>query len=80
MKKKSFHTARVLSRVARSVEGFPPAALFELHDQGFGSLWEQLVATAGSFPSANTCAPGAPRCSVCPVLEWCRQVGVTTHR
>jgi endonuclease-3 len=26
------------------------------------------------------CTGKAPRCSTCPVLEYCRQVGVTTHR
>jgi endonuclease-3 len=28
----------------------------------------------------HVCTGTAPRCSVCPVLEFCRQVGVTTHR
>jgi endonuclease-3 len=26
------------------------------------------------------CTGKAPRCSTCPVLAWCRQVGVTAHR
>lgn len=28
----------------------------------------------------HICTGVAPRCSTCPVLEMCRQVGVTTHR
>ena len=28
----------------------------------------------------HICTGRAPRCSICPVLEMCRQVGVTTHR
>lgn len=28
----------------------------------------------------HVCTGRAPRCSVCPVLPWCAQVGVTTHR
>jgi endonuclease-3 len=28
----------------------------------------------------HVCTGRAPRCSVCPVLDMCRQVGVTTHR
>jgi endonuclease-3 len=28
----------------------------------------------------HICTGVAPRCSTCPVLEYCRQVGVTTHR
>ena len=26
------------------------------------------------------CTGKLPKCSGCPVLEYCRQVGVTTHR
>ncbi|HEY7118491.1 MAG TPA: hypothetical protein VH475_18015, partial [Tepidisphaeraceae bacterium] len=28
----------------------------------------------------HICSGRMPRCSTCPVLEYCRQVGVTTHR
>ena len=28
----------------------------------------------------HVCTGRLPKCSVCPVLEYCRQVGVTTHR
>jgi endonuclease-3 len=28
----------------------------------------------------HVCTGRAPKCSTCPVLEYCRQVGVTTHR
>jgi endonuclease-3 len=28
----------------------------------------------------HICTGRAPRCSTCPMLEMCRQVGVTTHR
>jgi endonuclease-3 len=28
----------------------------------------------------HVCTGRAPKCSVCPVLDMCRQVGVTTHR
>jgi endonuclease-3 len=28
----------------------------------------------------HICTGVAPRCSTCPVLEMCQQVGVTTHR
>ena len=28
----------------------------------------------------NICTGRLPKCSVCPVLEYCRQVGVTEHR
>lgn len=28
----------------------------------------------------NVCTGRLPKCSICPVLEYCRQVGVTEHR
>jgi endonuclease-3 len=28
----------------------------------------------------HVCTGRLPRCSTCPVLPWCRQVGVTAHR
>jgi endonuclease-3 len=28
----------------------------------------------------HICTGELPRCSTCPVREWCRQVGVTRHR
>ena len=37
--------------------------------------------TSGSSPSARPSAPPpARRCSTCPLLDMCRQVGVTDHR
>jgi endonuclease-3 len=28
----------------------------------------------------TVCKPISPLCSICPVAEWCRRVGVTTSR
>jgi endonuclease III len=28
----------------------------------------------------HVCTGKLPKCSTCPVLEYCRQVGVTSHR
>jgi endonuclease-3 len=28
----------------------------------------------------HVCTGSAPRCSNCPVLTYCRQIGVTSHR
>ena len=36
--------------------------------------------TSCSCPSASTSARVRPKCSTCPVLEMCQQVGVTSHR
>lgn len=44
MEKKPFDVEIVLERVRQAVQPFPPAALFGLADEGFASVWEQLVA------------------------------------
>jgi endonuclease-3 len=28
----------------------------------------------------HICTGALPKCSTCPILEYCRQVGVTRHR
>jgi endonuclease III len=42
--KQPFQIDRALDLVRAAVVGFPPAALFQLRDEGFGSVFEQLVA------------------------------------
>ncbi len=44
MSKRAFDIEAVLGRIRRAVEGFPKAALFELAEQGYTSVFEQLVA------------------------------------
>jgi endonuclease-3 len=36
----------------------------------------RLLVTFGK----HVCTGRLPKCSTCPVLEYCRQVGVTAHR
>ena len=43
-KKRPFHIDAVMRRIRKAVEEFAAAAMFELRDQGHGSLFEQLVA------------------------------------
>jgi len=42
--KEPFEIDTVLARIERAVEPFPRAALFQLHDEGYTTLFEQLVA------------------------------------
>jgi hypothetical protein len=56
------------------VEAFPKAALFELAAEKSDSPFEQLVACIMSFRGVG------PKCFSCPVLDMCRQVGVTKRR
>jgi endonuclease-3 len=41
--------------------------------------WVEINALLVPF-GKHVCTGAAPRCSTCPVLEICRQVGVTSHR
>lgn len=44
MSKRPFDIDRAMERIAEAVRPFPKAALFELADEGFGSVFEILVA------------------------------------
>jgi endonuclease III len=41
--------------------------------------WVEINAVLVPF-GKHVCTGGAPKCSTCPVLEMCQQVGVTKHR
>ena len=51
-------------------------ALYEVLPREYSVEINRLLVPFGK----HVCTGRAPRCSVCPVLEMCRQVGVTTHR
>ncbi len=42
-------------------------------------LWVEINALLVPF-GKHICTGRLPHCSTCPVLEWCRQVGVERHR
>jgi endonuclease-3 len=52
------------------------AALNEILPQKY---WVQINALLVPF-GKHVCTGTSPRCSTCPVLAYCRQVGVTAHR
>lgn len=41
--KKPFDIADMLKRIEKAVKGYPKAAMFELHEKGYTSLFEQLL-------------------------------------
>lgn len=43
MTKQAFNINLVMARIAKEVEPFPKAALFELADEGYGSAFEVLL-------------------------------------
>ena len=43
MMKKDFDIPEMLKRIEKSIQLYPKAAMFELADKGFGSLFEQLI-------------------------------------
>jgi len=84
--KEPFDIEGVLARVRESIRGFADAAMFELSARGHTSLFEQprahwvelnrLLVPFGK----HVCTGTRPKCSTCPVLQYCRQVGVTDPR
>lgn len=52
------------------------AALEEKLPQRYWVEINQLLVPFGK----HVCTGNAPHCSTCPILDMCRQVGVTTHR
>jgi endonuclease-3 len=51
-------------------------ALKELLPQKYWSEYNKLIVMWGQ----NICVPISPKCSVCPLLPLCPQIGVTRHR
>jgi endonuclease-3 len=73
------HVHRVVNRwgyiAARSPEATLAALEARLPREHWGVL-NRLLVPFGKY----VCTPRAPKCSTCPVLEICRQVGVTERR
>ena len=47
--KKDFQLGEVLKRIEKAVAGYPKAAMFELYERGFNSLFEQLISCVVSI-------------------------------
>lgn len=51
-------------------------ALREILPKKYWLIINDLLVTYGQ----NRCAPVSPKCSECPLIKWCRRVGVTRSR
>jgi endonuclease-3 len=73
------HVHRVTNRwgyVATAAPEGTMAALMEVLPERYWVEINRLLVPFGK----HICTGRLPKCSVCPVLEYCRQVGVTKHR
>jgi len=73
------HVHRVTNRWGYLREPTPEATMHALQRTLPRRYWIEINALLVPF-GKHICTGRLPRCSTCPVLEWCRQVGVTAHR
>jgi endonuclease III len=73
------HVHRVTNRWGYVAAATPEATLAALEARLPERYWVELNALLVPF-GKHICTGVRPRCSTCPVLNMCRQVGVTDHR
>ncbi len=73
------HVHRVVNRWGYIHEKTPEKTLKVLEQQVPRSLWTEINRLLMPF-GKHICTGTLPKCSTCPVLVWCEQVGVTRHR
>jgi endonuclease III len=73
------HVHRVTNRWGYVAAPTPEATLAALESRLPERYWVELNALLVPF-GKHICTGVRPRCSTCPVLNMCRQVGVTDHR
>jgi endonuclease III len=73
------HVHRVTNRWGYVAAPTPEATLAALEARLPERYWVELNALLVPF-GKHICTGVRPRCSTCPVLDMCRQVGVTDHR
>jgi endonuclease-3 len=73
------HVWRVTNRWGYVVAPTPEQAMRALERKLPKQYWVEINRLLVPF-GKHVCAGRLPKCSTCPVLEWCRQVGVTEHR
>jgi endonuclease-3 len=72
------HVHRVTNRWGYVAAAAPEATMVQLESKLPRRYWmeiNKLLVPFGKF----ICAGARPKCSTCPLLEMCRQVGVTAH-
>jgi endonuclease-3 len=73
------HVHRVTNRWGYVATPGPNATRLALEKQLPRKYWVEINRLLVPF-GKHICTGHLPKCSVCPVLEYCRQVGVTAHR
>lgn len=73
------HVHRVTNRWGLVRAPTPEATRVSLEDRLPRKYWVEINRLLVPF-GKHVCTGRLPKCSVCPVLEYCRQVGVTAHR
>ena len=73
------HVWRVVNRWGYVQGRTPEAALAALERVLPRQYWIEINRRLVPF-GKHVCTGIRPKCSICPVLEYCRQVGVTEHR
>jgi endonuclease-3 len=73
------HVHRVTNRWGYVAAGSPEGTMRALEGKLPRKYWIDINRLLVPF-GKHVCTGQRPRCSACPVLEYCRQVGVTAHR
>ncbi len=73
------HVHRVTNRWGYVQEKTPEKTMAALQQKLPRAYWVEINALLVPF-GKHVCTGHLPRCSTCPLLEMCQQVGVTSHR
>ncbi len=73
------HVHRVTNRWGYVQEKTPEKTMAALQEKLPRAYWVEINALLVPF-GKHVCTGHLPRCSTCPLLEMCQQVGVTSHR
>jgi endonuclease-3 len=73
------HVARVTGRWGYVKIGSPDSVRRQLESKLPRKYWIEINRLLVPF-GKHVCTGRLPRCSTCPVLQYCRQVGVLAHR
>jgi endonuclease-3 len=73
------HVHRITNRWGYVAARTPEKTMVELEKKLPRRYWVEINALLVPF-GKHICTGVSPKCSTCPALDMCRQVGVTTHR
>jgi endonuclease III len=73
------HVHRVANRWGYAAASTPEATMAALHEKLPRDYWVEINRLLVPF-GKHICTGRLPKCSTCPVLDMCRQVGVSAHR